>query len=93
MALFPHFLAFGGVRGAKSPQAHSYGPATPRETPHIFEGTLASLLDGPAGPHGVPWGPMGLPGTPRGPIGTPRGPTGPTWPLGAPWDPSGPKGP
>ena len=29
----------------------AYGPATMRETPHIFEGTLASLLDGPTGPH------------------------------------------
>ena len=41
-----------------------YGPAAVRETPHIFEGTLASLLDGPTGPHypcvslGCLWGPM-----------------------------------
>ena len=42
----------------------NYGPATLRETPHIFEGPLASLLDGPTGPHypcvslGCLWGAM-----------------------------------
>ncbi len=56
-----------------SPQ-RKYGPATMRETPPIFEGTLPSLLDGSAGPQV----PLRLSGGPGGRGGGPRGPMGPT---------------
>ena len=57
-----------------------YGPATMRETPHIFEGTLASLLDGPTGP----LYPCVFLEQPHGSL---RGPTGPHWAPRVPGNP------
>ena len=71
------------------PARNVYGPATLRETPHIFQGTLPSLLEGTptilaslsdaaGGPRSKraqrrPWGPQGFPGHPKGSQGAPPG--------------------